>query len=55
MVSKRVEVYLRDTLPVVEHYEQLGLLRRVDGNQPIETVRAALRAAVEATRAPVPA
>ena len=55
VVSKRVEVYLRDTLPVVEHYEQLGLLRRVDGNQPIETVRAALRAAVEATRAPVPA
>ena len=54
VVSKRVEVYLRDTLPVVEHYEKLGLLRRVDGNQPIETVRAALAEAVEAMAA-VPA
>ena len=54
VVSKRVEVYLRDTLPVVEHYEELGLLRRVDGNQPIAAVRAALREAVEAS-APVPA
>ena len=55
VVSKRVEVYLRDTLPVVEHYEDLGLLRRVDGNQPIAAVRATLTAAIEATAAPVPA
>jgi adenylate kinase len=55
VVSKRVEVYLRDTLPVVEHYEELGLLRRVDGNQPIEAVRAALAAAVEVSAPAVPA
>jgi adenylate kinase len=55
VVSKRVEVYLRDTLPVVEHYKQLGLLRRIDGNQPIEVVRIALRTAIETTAAPVPA
>jgi adenylate kinase len=47
VVSKRVAVYLRDTLPVVEHYERLGVLRRIDGDQPIEAVRAALAAAVE--------
>jgi adenylate kinase len=55
VVSKRVEVYLRDTLPVIEHYQELGLLRRVDGNQPIGAVRAALAAAIETTAAPVPA
>jgi adenylate kinase len=53
VVSKRVEVYLRDTLPVVQHYEELGILHRVDGNQPIEAVRAALAAAVETTAEPV--
>src|SRR5918911_326295 len=46
VVSKRVEVYLRDTLPVIEHYEQLGLLRRVDGDQPIAVVQEALAAAL---------
>jgi adenylate kinase len=54
VVSKRVEVYLRDTLPVIEHYARLGLLRRIDGNQPIEAVRAALAAALD-TIAAVPA
>jgi adenylate kinase len=54
VVSRRVEVYLRDTLPVVEHYDKLGLLRRIDGNQPIEAVRAELAAAVQAREA-VPA
>jgi adenylate kinase len=54
VVSNRVAVYLRDTLPVIERYEQRGLLRRIDGNQPIESVRAALAAAFQATEA-VPA
>jgi adenylate kinase family enzyme len=47
-------VYLRDTLPVVQHYEQMGLLRHIDGNQPIEAVRTALAAALDAIAA-VPA
>jgi adenylate kinase len=47
VVANRVAVYLRDTLPVVERYESQGVLRRIDGNQPIEQVRAALRDAVE--------
>jgi adenylate kinase len=47
VVANRVAVYLRDTLPVVERYESQGVLRRIDGNQPIEQVRAALRDAIE--------
>jgi adenylate kinase len=42
VVGNRVAVYLRDTLPVVQHYDRLGLLQRVDGNQSIESVKAAL-------------
>jgi len=46
VVANRVSVYLRDTLPVVKCYEQRGLLRRIDGNQPIPVVRASLRQAL---------
>jgi adenylate kinase len=49
VVANRVNVYLRDTLPVVERYESQGILRRIDGNQPIETVRSALRDALAVT------
>ena len=46
VVANRVAVYLRDTLPVVEHYAQQGILQRVDGNQSIQAVKAALRQAL---------
>src|SRR5216684_2070579 len=46
VVSNRVAVYLRDTLPVVERYDQKGILRRIDGNQSINTVKRSLREAV---------
>ena len=49
VVGNRVAVYLRDTLPVVQRYEEQGVLRRVDGNLPIEHVRAELRDAVGVT------
>jgi adenylate kinase len=39
VVSNRVVVYMRDTLPVIEHYTRIGLLRRVDGNQSIDEVK----------------
>jgi adenylate kinase len=42
VVQKRIEVYLRETLPVVEHYAQRGVLVRIDGNRAIEPVRASL-------------
>jgi adenylate kinase len=42
VVSNRVTVYMRDTLPVIEYYAAVGVLRRVDGDQSIEEVRDAL-------------
>jgi len=52
VVANRVAVYLRDTLPVIERYERQGVLRRIDGNQPIERVKVALRDAVGLERVP---
>ena len=46
VVANRVAVYLRDTLPVIERYAQQGILRRIDGNQPIAAVKEALREAM---------
>jgi adenylate kinase len=46
VVANRVTVYLRDTLPVVERYARQGILLRIDGNQPIQAVTAALRQAI---------
>jgi adenylate kinase len=46
VVSNRVDVYLRDTHPVVEMYEREGVLRIVDGNQSIDDVKAALLEAI---------
>jgi adenylate kinase len=54
VVANRVSVYLRDTLPVVTHYTEHGILVRVDGNQSIDAVREALRHAVSQLEA-VPA
>jgi adenylate kinase len=54
VVSNRVAVYLRDTLPVVERYDAQGVLRRIDGNQSVEAVKAALDEAVTVSLA-VPA
>jgi adenylate kinase len=51
VVANRVSVYLRDTLPLVERYERKSILKRIDGNQPIETVKLALRQAVGADAA----
>ncbi|CAM9787480.1 unnamed protein product [Pylaiella littoralis] len=36
--KRRFQTYVETTLPVVEHYEQQGLVARVDGNQDVETV-----------------
>ena len=42
VVQKRIAVYLRETLPVVDHYARRGLLVRVDGSRSIEAVRTTL-------------
>src|SRR5215213_1387965 len=46
VVQKRIEVYLRETMPVIEHYAQRGLMVPVDGNRSIEMVRATLCASL---------
>jgi adenylate kinase len=54
VVANRVGVYLRDTLPVVQRYADQGILRRVDGNQSIAAVKAALVQAIGEDQ-PIPA
>jgi adenylate kinase len=34
----RIDKYLSETQPLIEHYEEKGLLRKIDADQPIETV-----------------
>jgi len=46
VVAHRVNVYLRDTLPVIERYERAGVLWRVDGDQSIDEVKSDLLRAV---------
>lgn len=46
VVSHRVGVYMRDTLPVIQRYASDGLLRRVDGNQSIDDVKEELLDAI---------
>jgi len=46
VVSRRVEVFTRDTMPVVAYYDARGQLCRLDGNRPVQTVCAALLDAV---------
>ena len=46
VVRERLQVYAAQTEPLIAHYEALGLLRRVQGNYPIEQVTAAIEAAL---------
>lgn len=42
VIRQRLNVYREQTAPLVEHYASTDLLRRVDGNRPIETVAESL-------------
>lgn len=46
-VDRRLRVYLEETAPLVEYYRARSVLRVVDGNQPVEAVKAALLQAVQ--------
>jgi adenylate kinase len=50
-IRQRLEVYSRDTAPLVEYYAPGGRLLEVDAGGPPEEVGAALIAAVESVRA----
>lgn len=47
IVRERLRVYAELTAPLVDHYESQGLLRRIDGNQPMDVVERQIAAAVE--------
>ncbi len=43
---KRIDVYLQNTVPVLDYYRSRGLVVDVDGEQPIDNVRAGILKAV---------
>jgi adenylate kinase len=45
-VLKRIDIYMQQTKPLIEYFDARGLVRRIDADQPIETVSAAIRAAI---------
>lgn len=47
-VTRRIRVYLEQTKPLIDYYQQLGCLIEVDGTLPIEQVTANLLAALPA-------
>ena len=47
-IRRRLEVYAEQTAPLIDVYEQRGLVRRVDGMASIDEVTAALREALGA-------
>src|ERR1041385_4355951 len=38
VVRKRIETYKNETLPLIEHYQQKGILHVIDGSQPEDLV-----------------
>jgi adenylate kinase len=48
VIRRRLEVYAEQTAPLIDVYEQRGLVRRVDGMASIDEVTAALREALGA-------
>jgi adenylate kinase len=49
-IRKRLEVYHEQTAPLIDYYEQLGLLRRFDGARPADEVHDHIRATLATLR-----
>jgi len=49
--ERRLDVYRAQTAPVIEHYRSLGVLKSIDGLQPIEAVTDDLAVAIAALSA----
>jgi len=45
-VRHRIQVYMQQTAPLIEHYRQRGLLSEIDGEQPVEAVTRDMLAAI---------
>jgi adenylate kinase len=50
-VAKRLDLYERETAPLVDRYEAQGLVERVDGNRPIADVTESIVAAIQSRMA----
>jgi adenylate kinase len=50
VVRERLRVYREKTEPLVDYYRSKGLLRRIDGNRPVDDVRRSILQAIEAGR-----
>lgn len=48
---ERMKTFEAQTAPVIEHYRSQGRFREVDGDQPVESVTAAITAALRSLRA----
>ena len=46
VIRKRLDVYKNDTAPLVDYYRKRGLVKTVDGMEPVEQVTAAIKAAI---------
>jgi adenylate kinase len=49
-IRRRLEVYHRQTAPLVDYYDRVGLLRRFDGSRNPDEVHAHIRAALATLR-----
>ena len=46
VIRKRLDVYQTSTAPLVDYYSRQGLVKTVDGMEPVETVTTAIKAAL---------
>ncbi len=46
-VTRRIQVYMEQTAPLISYYRQAGKLIEINGDQPIEQVRVSLSKALE--------
>jgi adenylate kinase len=49
-IIKRFDTYLETTMPLVEYYENKGLLTRIDASHPIDRVSQAVKQVIDANR-----
>jgi adenylate kinase len=50
-VAKRLDLYEHETAPLVDRYQEQGLVERVDGNRPIDDVAESIVAAIQSRMA----
>jgi adenylate kinase len=49
-IIKRIDTYLESTSPLIDYYENEGLVRWIDADQPVPDVSAAIRVVIDEVR-----